>query len=282
MAPRGDLIDGVLSPAGPVGRAENVILLDALAIMLAIGVPTIAAALLFAWRYRATNTRARYLPDWDYSGRLELVVWSIPTFVILFLGGVIWIGSHQLDPARRPVSPQPPLEVQVVSLDWKWLFIYPSEGIATVNELVVPTGRLLHFSLTSASVMNTFFVPRLGSMIYTMNGVQTQLHLQADEQGEFLGESTQFSGDEFSDMHFVLHAVAPADFEGWVGSVHNGGSKLDAARYRQLLAPEQQQQPTTFGAVDSNLFHAVVTRELPPAPGPNNREGASHAAAPGS
>jgi cytochrome o ubiquinol oxidase subunit II len=151
-----------------------------------------------------------------------------------------------------------------------------------VNQLVVPAGRLLHFSLTSASVMNVFFVPRLGSMIYTMNGVQTQLHLQADQPGEFLGESAQFSGDGFSDMHFVLRSVAPAQFETWVRSVRGGGTKLDAARYRELLTPGQHQQPITFGSVDANLFHAVLSQELPPAPGPNNREAAPHAAAPGS
>jgi cytochrome o ubiquinol oxidase subunit 2 len=257
-----------------------VILLDALAIMLAIGVPTIAAALLFAWRYRATNTRATYSPDWDYSGRIELVVWSIPTFVILFLGGVIWMGSHALDPAK-PLSARRPLNIQVVSLDWKWLFIYPEQGIATVNQLVVPTGRPLHFFLTSASVMNVFFVPRLGSMIYTMNAVQTQLHLQADQQGDFLGESAMFSGDGFSDMRFVVRATAPGDFDGWIAMVQQQDARLDESRYRQLLLPGTQPQPILFGTTQPGLFAAVLKQQLPPAAGPNNRESAPHASSPG-
>jgi len=240
--------------------------------MLAIGVPTILAALWFAWRYRASNTRAGYFPDWDYSGQLELVVWSIPTFVILFLGGVIWIGSHDLDPARPLKSTQPPLELQVVSLDWKWLFIYPGQGIATLNQLVVPAGRPLHLSLTSSSVMNVFFVPRLGSMIYTMNGVRTELHLQADQTGDFHGQSAQFSGDGFSDMKFVVHAVAAPAFESWVANVRGRGATLDVPRYSKLLRPAIEPAPVSFGAVDGQLFQAVLTQQLPQAPGPNNRE----------
>ena len=168
----------VLDPQGVVGIAEKTILIDSLAIMLAIVVPTIVATLGFAWWFRASNTRATYLPAWAYSGRIELIVWGIPLLVITLLGGVAWIGSHQLDPAKPLASSTPPVEIQAVSLDWRWLFIYPNERIATVNELVVPAGVPIHFSLTSASVMNAFFIPQLGSMIYTMNGMTTQLHLQ--------------------------------------------------------------------------------------------------------
>ena len=192
------------------------ILIDSLAIMLAIVVPTIVATLAFAWWFRASNTRARYLPDWDYSGRIELIVWSIPLLVIMLLGGVAWIGSHDLDPAKPLASNTPPLEVQVVSLDWKWLFIYPDQGVASVNQLVVPVGVPLHFSLTSASVMNAFFIPQLGSMIYTMNGMTTQLNLQADAPGTFRGLSSHFSGDGFSDMHFEVLAVPAERFNAWI------------------------------------------------------------------
>ena len=168
------------------------ILIDSLAIMLAIVVPTIAATFAFAWWFRASNARARYLPDWVFSGRIELIVWSIPLLVIMLLGGVAWIASHDLDPAKPLPSNTPPLEVQVVSLDWKWLFIYPSQGVASVNRLVVPAGVPIHFSLTSASVMNAFFIPQLGSMIYTMNGMTTQLNLQADAPGSFRGLSSHY------------------------------------------------------------------------------------------
>ena len=211
----------VLDPQGPVGIAEKTILIDSLAIMLAIVVPTIVATFAFAWWFRASNTRARYLPNWAYSGRIELIVWGIPLLVIMLLGGVAWIGSHDLDPAKPcpagadghghdPTTAAAPLEVQVVSLDWKWLFIYPGQGVASVNQLVVPAGVPIHFSLTSASVMNAFFIPQLGSMIYTMNGMTTQLNLQADAPGTFRGLSSHYSGDGFSGMHFDVQAV-PAD-----------------------------------------------------------------------
>ena len=167
----------VLDPQGFIGFAEKMILIDSLVIMLAIVIPTIAATLAFAWWFRASNMTARYLPDWAFSGRIELIVWSIPLLVIMLLGGVAWIGSHDLDPAKPLTSNTPPLEVQVVSLDWKWLFIYPSQGVASVNRLVVPAAVPIHFSLTSASVMNAFFVPQLGSMIYTMNRMTTQRRL---------------------------------------------------------------------------------------------------------
>jgi cytochrome o ubiquinol oxidase subunit 2 len=161
----------VLDPRGVIGIAEKTILIDSVAIMLAIVVPTIAATFAFAWWFRASNTRATYMPGFTYSGRIELIVWSIPLLTIILLGGVAWIGSHDLDPAKPLESSTPPLEVQVVSLDWKWLFIYPDQDVASVNQLVVPAGAPIHFALTSASVMNAFFVPQLGSMIYTMNGM---------------------------------------------------------------------------------------------------------------
>ena len=176
---------GVLDPQGPIGAANAKILLNALGIMLVIVVPTIILILVFGWWFRASNPRARYRPDFVYSGGIEMVVWGIPILVILFLGGVIWIGSHELDPFKPISSPAKPVEVQVVSLDWKWLFIYPEQGVASVNELVVPAGVPVHFSLTSASVMNMFFVPQLGTMIATMNGMVTQVHLAADNPGEF-------------------------------------------------------------------------------------------------
>jgi len=199
----------VLDPRGPVGQADRTILIDSLAIMLAIGVPTIIATFAFAWWFRASNTRARYRPDWEFSGAIELVVWAIPAMVIILLGGVAWIGSHELDPAKPLSDRVAPLDVQVVSLDWKWLFIYPQEGVASVNQLVVPVGVPLRFALTSASVWNVFFVPQLGSMIYTMNGMRTQMNLQADEIGTLHGLSAHFSGDGFSDMHFRCGSCAP-------------------------------------------------------------------------
>jgi cytochrome o ubiquinol oxidase subunit II len=258
----------VLDPQGVVGIAEKMILIDSLAIMLAIVVPTIAATLGFAWWFRASNTRATYLPGWAYSGRIELIVWGIPLLVIMLLGGVAWIGSHALDPAKPLASDTPPLEVQGVSLDWKWLFIYPTQGVASVNQLVVPAGVPIHFSLTSASVMNAFFIPQLGSMIYTMNGMRTQLNLRADAPGTFRGLSSHYSGDGFSDMHFDVRAVPAEQFTAWIDTTRNTGPTLDAGNYTSLAKQSMNIAPFTFRAVDPELFHQIVMQKLPPGPGP--------------
>jgi cytochrome o ubiquinol oxidase subunit 2 len=275
----------VLDPRGPVGQADRTILIDSLAIMLAIVVPTIAATFACAWWYRASNTRARYLPDWEFSGAIELVVWSIPCMVIILLGGVAWLGAHALDPAKPldaapSATPREPLEIQAVSLDWKWLFIYPREGIASVNEVVVPTGVPLRFSLTSASVWNVFFVPQLGSMIYTMNGMRTGLNLRADEPGTFHGLSAHFSGDGFSDMHFALRSVSAEEFAAWAGATRGAGPALDAAGYAALARQSIKVSPSTFGSVAPDLFDRVVRQELAPGPGPAVGRGGTAQATP--
>src|ERR1700742_4957158 len=202
----------ILDPQGPIAAADKTILIDSIAIMLAIVVPTIVAIFAFAWYFRKSNTRAFYWPDWEYSGRLELVVWSIPALTFILLGGVAWIGAHQLDPAKPVEGTGPGLTIQVVSLDWKWMFIYPDQRIATVNSLTVPVGAPLHFQLTSGSVMNAFFIPNLGGMIYTMNGMTTRLWLRADEVGTYQGLSSHFSGDGFPSMMFDVHVVSQTDF----------------------------------------------------------------------
>jgi cytochrome o ubiquinol oxidase subunit 2 len=267
---------GVLDPVGPVGANDAKILIDALVIMLGIVVPTILLALWMAWRYRASNTKAEYLPNWSYSGRIEALVWSIPILTIMFIGGVIWIGSYRLDPFKPLPSKVPPLEVQVVSLDWKWLFIYPQQGVATVNQLVVPTGRPVHFSITSGSVFNVFFVPRMGSMIYAMPGMVSQLNLQADRQAVMLGQSAHFSGDGFSDMQFKVHSVPAAQFATWAQASKGSRAILDRSAYAQLARQSQNVKPFIYGAVDPQLFHAVATQQIAPAPGPDP-EGPGHA-----
>ena len=258
----------MLDPQGPVGAANRTILLDSLAIMLAIVVPTILATIGVAWWYRASNKRARYLPTWSFSGKVELVVWSIPLLVILLLGGVTWIGSHELDPAKPLESTVAPLEIEVVSLDWKWLFIYPKERVALVNQLVIPAGVPVHFRLTSASVMNAFFIPQLGSMIYTMNGMATELWLLANAPGTFRGLSSHYSGEGFSDMNFEVRAVPADQFAGWVATTRGDGTALDEAAYSKLARPSVKVAPSAFGAVDPDLFKKIVTLALPPGSGP--------------
>ena len=258
----------VLSPAGPVGEGDRVILLDSLAIMIAIAVPTIVAILAFAYWFRASNTRARYLPDWAYSGRLELIVWSIPLLAIFFLGGIAWISAHLLDPAEPLKSKAEPVEVQVVSLDWKWLFIYPRQNVASINRMVVPTEVPLNLKVTSASVFNVFFVPRLGSMIYAMYGMRTQLNLQADGPGVYPGLSAHFSGDGFPGMAFDMHAVSPEQFAQWAAATRVDGPSLDEAAYRRLLAQTQNISPYTYPSVQPGLFDDIVEQRLPPGEGP--------------
>jgi cytochrome o ubiquinol oxidase subunit 2 len=243
-------------------------MLNALAIMLVIVVPTIIGVLAFAWWFRASNTRARYQPGFVYSGRIELIVWAIPLLVILFLGGVIWIGAHALDPFKPIETQEKPLEIQVVSLDWKWLFVYPEHGIASVNDLVVPTKVPVHFSLTSASVMNMFFVPQLGTMIATMYGMVTQLWLQADQTGDLNGLSAQFSGGGFAGMKFTVHVVEPDSFHQWVTATRQTGPALDAQAYRALSQPSQDVAPYTYSSVVANLFDDIATQKFPPGPGP--------------
>ena len=258
---------GVLDPQGSVGKAQSLILLNSVTIMLCIVVPTILLTIAFAWWFRASNKKATYRPDFVYSGQIELVVWAIPAMVVLFLGGIAWIGSHDLDPRQPIASATPPLEVEVVSLDWKWLFIYPAQGVASVNELAMPAGTPVHFRLTSASVMNAFFVPQLGSMIYTMNGMETQLNLQADHPGTFEGLSAQFSGDNFADMRFQARALSAQEFDAWVAKAHASNMPLDIAAYTQLLEQGSVASPYTYGNVAPGLFDAIVRNTAPIAPG---------------
>ncbi len=247
--------EGVLAPKGPIAAGEQQILFNALGIMLAIVVPTILATLGVAVWFRASNSRARYLPEFEDSGRLELLVWAVPAITVILVGGVAWVGSHELDP-RRPIATEvKPLEVQVVSLDWKWLFIYPEQGIASVNELTIPVGTPVHFDLTSSGVMNSFFVPQLGSQIYTMAGMVTQLNLLADQPGTYAGMSANFSGGGFADMRFTVDAVRADAFAHWVNESRGASPVLDAKSYADLAKPSTAVSPFRFRAVEANLFN---------------------------
>jgi cytochrome o ubiquinol oxidase subunit II len=257
----------ILDPQGPIGIAEKTILIDSVAIMLAIVLPTILAIFAFAFWFRASNSKARYQPDWAYSGAIELVVWAVPALTVILLGGVAWIGAHQLDPAKAIAGAAKPLRIQAVSLDWKWLFIYPDQKIAAVNTLTVPAGRPLQFELTSASVMNAFFIPQFGSMIYTMNGMTNRLNLQADTPGTFRGLSAHFSGDGFSDMHFDVRVVPQDQFEKWSQDAAGTEKTLDARGYGEIATPSIGNAPAMYRLADPNLFQSIVTQKLPPSAG---------------
>jgi cytochrome o ubiquinol oxidase subunit 2 len=258
----------ILDPQGPITAAEKTILIDSVAIMLAIVLPTIVAIFAFAYYFRASNTRAFYWPDWEYSGRIEMVVWSIPALTVILLGGVAWIGSHQLDPAAPVEGTGSPVRIQVVSLDWKWLFIYPDQRIATVNALTVPAGAPLHFELTSGSVMTAFFIPQFGSMIYTMNGMVTRLELRADNEGTYQGLAAHFSGDGFPEMLFDVHVVSQLVFPDWVKSTSRSDRVLNADSYWKLAQQSLAPDKPTFRLDDPGLFDAIATQKIPPAPGP--------------
>jgi cytochrome o ubiquinol oxidase subunit II len=256
--------EGVLDPKGPIAAAGREILFNSLAIMLAIVVPTILATLGAAWWFRASNRRARYRPDFTYSGRLELLVWSIPAMTVLLVGGVAWIGAHELDPRKPIPSDVEPVRVQVVSLDWKWLFIYPDQGIASVNHLAVPVGTPVSFELTSSGVMNSFFVPQLGSQIYTMAGMVTRLHLQADHAGSYPGLSANYSGEGFADMRFIADAVPPEAFARWIDAARGAGPTLDAATYTALAKPSSAVAPFTYRSVAPDLFNGILGSAMQP------------------
>jgi cytochrome o ubiquinol oxidase subunit 2 len=249
---------GVLDPQGPIGSAERLLLINSTEIMLVVVVPVILATFGFAWWYRSSNPRASRSPEWAYQGGIEFVVWSIPALVVILLGGVNWIGSHQLDPRAPIAADTKPLDVDVVALDWKWLFIYPDQGIAAVNRLVVPAGAPVSFRLTSATVMNSFFVPQLGSQIYAMPGMATHLNLLAEQPGDYPGLSANFSGDGFSDMQFTVKAMSAGDFDAWVAQSRGSGSALDDAGYADLAKPSEAVAPTTYRAVDPKLFENII------------------------
>ena len=226
----------IFEPSGDIARQQAHLVLVATGLMLLIIVPVMALTVLFAWRYRAGNDQARYEPEWHHSTQLELVIWSAPLVIIIALGSVTWVGTHLLDPfrplsrvsAEEKLAPGvKPLEVEVVALDWKWLFIYPEQKVASVNELALPTGRPIHFRITSANVMNSFFVPAMAGQIYAMPGMTSQLNAVLNKSGTFNGFSANYSGAGFSQMHFATLGLAPADFDSWVKGASASAAPLD-------------------------------------------------------
>jgi cytochrome o ubiquinol oxidase subunit 2 len=258
LLPLGGCGGGILDPQGPIASQELLLMINSTAIMLVVVVPVIVATLAFAWWYRSSNAQATRSADESFEGRMEFVVWSIPALIVILLAGVIWLGSHLLDPKAPIPANAEPLHVDVVALDWKWLFVYPDQGVAAVNQLVIPVGTPVQFRLTSATVMNSFFIPQLGSQIYTMGGMTTRLNLLADNSGEYPGFSAMFSGDGFSEMRFVAKAIPAADFDAWLSQVRGTGSALDEAAYGELAKPSTAVPPATYRSVMPNLFDHIL------------------------
>lgn len=250
----------VLDPMGSIGQQEKSLIILSTWLMLIVVVPVITLTLVFAWRYRATNTNATYTPDWAHSRPVETVVWAVPIAIIAVLAVITWKTTHDLDPYRPLTSDRKPVVIDVVALDWKWMFIYPAQGIATVNEIAFPVNTPVEFHITSDSVMNSFFIPRLGSQIFAMAGMETALHLIADHPGKYFGESAHFSGAGFSDMHFNAIATTDAGFEAWVDKVRHSGRSLDDADYSSIAAPSEKVPPTYFATVQHGLFDQIIAK----------------------
>jgi cytochrome o ubiquinol oxidase subunit 2 len=253
----------LLDPQGDIGAQEKNLILVALGLMLLVVIPVIVLTLYFAWRYRASNTRAPYAPKWAHSTRIEVVVWSIPCIIVAGLAVLIWHTTHTLDPYRPLASNTKPVRVQVVALNWKWLFIYPDYGVASVNQLAIPTDTPVNFTLTAESLMNSFFIPQLGSQVYAMAGMQTQLHLIADHPGVYHGISSAFSGPGFSDMHFDTVATDRDTFDAWVAQARRSPLKLDQPVYDALAQPSEKNPVTVYATVAPGLFDGIVNRYIP-------------------
>jgi cytochrome o ubiquinol oxidase subunit 2 len=261
----------LLHPAGAVAAQQGHLIVVSTVLMLLVIIPVIALTVLFAWRYRKSNSEATYAPDWDHSTQLELVIWAAPLLIIIALGAVTWINTHTLDPYRplrrvdaaRPVAAGvKPLVVEVVALDWKWLFIYPEQGIAVVNDLAAPLDVPVTFKITASTVMNSFFIPSLAGQIYAMPGMETELHAVMNHPGQYDGFSANYSGAGFSDMRFKFHGLSAAEFERWVQSAKAGGQKLDRQGYLQLERPSENDPVRRYASVADGLYDSILARTV--------------------
>jgi cytochrome o ubiquinol oxidase subunit 2 len=265
----------LLKPSGVVAAQQGHLIVVSTVLMLLIVVPVIALTILFAWRYRQSNSTATYTPDWDHSTQLELVIWAAPLLIIIALGALTWISSHTLDPyrplrsldaARTVPHAVKPLTIEVVALDWKWLFIYPEQGIAVVNEVAAPVDVPINFKITASSVMNSFFVPALAGQIYAMPGMQTQLNAVINTQGDYDGFSANYSGAGFSGMRFKFRGLSDADFQQWVQSAKGAGRKLGSEDYLQLEKPSEREPVRRYSLVAAGLYDRIVSQCVRPCP----------------
>ena len=254
----------LLDPKGQIGLDERNLIFLALGLMLLVVLPVIFMALFFAWHYRESNTKATYMPDWGHSNKIEAVVWGVPIVIICILGYVTWKTTHQLEPSRPIASKNKTLDVEVVSLDWKWLFIYPKQNIAVVNQLAFPVNTPVRFDITSATVMNSFFIPQIGSQIYAMAGMDSKLHLISDKVGTYFGLSSDFSGKGFYGMHFKAKVMTDADFAAWVANAKKAPTQLTKANYELLAKPSENNPVQFYSGVDPDLFGNILSQYLKP------------------
>jgi cytochrome o ubiquinol oxidase subunit 2 len=267
----------LFDPKGPIGDAERFLILAAFVLMLIVVIPVFVLSYWFSWKYRASNTKATYMPKWSHSGKIDLVMWLVPVAIVTALGFLSWHATHTLDP-YKPIHPAvKPISIEVVSLDWKWLFIYPEHDIAVVNQLVFPAKVPLSFRITSDTVLTSFFIPQLGSQMYAMAGRQTRLNLMANEPGTYAGHNQQFSGRGYADMHFKAIAVSREQFEAWVQKIRQSPDKLDLARYEEFGKPSIGYPVLYFSSVKAGLFDDIIRKYQPVAadPGAARKESGS-------
>ncbi len=249
-----------LHPRGPIGLAERHLILVVIGLMLIVVIPVFIMTAWFAWRYRASNTKAKYTPNWSYSAVVDLIIWAVPALLIAVLGTLAWTSSHKLDPYKPIDMATKPLRIEAVSMDWKWLFIYPDQNIAVVNKLVFPAHVPLNFKLTSSTVMTSFMIPRLGGQIYAMAGMQTRLHLLANAEGTYRGLNYQYSGNGFPDMNFQAIATSPQQFEAWIKQVKRSPKKLDDTQLKLLEQPSARVPVSVYSSVKTHLFRDIIDR----------------------
>jgi len=250
----------LFNPKGQVGLEQRNLIILATLLMLVVVVPVMVMALMFSVHYRASNEKARYTPEWSHSRAIEAVVWGVPLIIIIVLGVVTWRSTHALDPYRPLDAHNAPVKVQVIATDWKWLFVYPELGIASVNELAMPVDTPVDFRVTSDGAITSFFIPALGGQIYAMAGMQTQLHLIANEPGSYTGIAANYNGPGFSDMHFKALALDQAGFDAWVAKVRGSQRQLDQRRYAQLAKPSVGHPVEHYAAVDAGLFQSLIDK----------------------
>lgn len=254
----------VLQPAGEVGQKEKNLIVLAISLCLIVVLPVFFMTFYIAWKYRAGNKSAKYQPSWDHSLKIESVWWGIPLLIITVLAVVAWNSAHDLDPFKSLASSQKPLPVQVVALNWKWLFIYPEQNISTVNYLEIPINRPIDFQITADAPMNSFWIPQLGGQIYAMSGMSTQLHLMADKTGTYVGRSANISGRGFAGMQFDTKAVASNDFSAWVDHVKSSPNKLDFDNYSKLALESENNPVAYYSSTADNLYDSVIMKYMMP------------------
>lgn len=250
----------LLNPKGPIGAADLHLIMVSFGLMLLVVIPVIIMALWFPRKYRASNTKADYDPKWSHSFKIELVVWVVPAVIVAILSVLTWRDTHRLDPFVPIKSAEKPLRIEAVSFDWKWVFIYPDQNIATVNKLVFPVNRPVRFDITSDSVVTAFFIPQLGSQIYAMGGKRSQLNLLADEAGEYFGQNMQYSGDGFPDMHFPVKVTSEKDYEVWLQKMKQSPDKLDLTQLSKIRKPGVGYPVASFSWVEPDLFNKIIAK----------------------